>query len=289
MTIYNFLSPCVIQTIIICCTIIIITTIGVSTYRIYRKQTTSLGGYIYNASILTLLAIVAFSSTFYRNRDVLDFVSLASALISIILAIITILYSFYSNNQSAGQIETLNNAAKSVEKATLSYSESAVNLQENIHKIISAVNRVEEKTDRIIGMTSSSSSITSLGPNNHFTNFNLQDYINKYVGLASPIGVTAMYACIRSRDTNRDWNLDLFSGKSNLFYCIGFLISTTSAGFITLTIDFDSGKVSVSDYEEGIKSPITSRINSPSFRSNSDLNDLRDKIDDYFDKTSESQ
>ena len=33
----------------------------------------------------------------------------------------------------------------------------------------------------------------------------------------------------------------------------GFLISTTSAGFITLTIDFSNGNVSVSNYVEIIK------------------------------------
>lgn len=42
--------------------------------------------------------------------NALDFVSLASALISIILAVITIIYSFYSNSQSASQVETLNKA-----------------------------------------------------------------------------------------------------------------------------------------------------------------------------------
>lgn len=107
MTINNILTPCIIQTIIICCTIIIIAAIGVSAYRVYQKQSRSWGSYIYYASILTLLGIVAFSNAFYGNRNVLDFVSLASALISIILAVVTILYSFYSNSQSAGQIETL--------------------------------------------------------------------------------------------------------------------------------------------------------------------------------------
>lgn len=75
----------------------------------------------------------------------MDFVSLASALISIILAIITIIYSFYSNSQSASQVETLNKAAESVKRATTSYAESAESLQDNISKIITAVNRVEEK------------------------------------------------------------------------------------------------------------------------------------------------
>lgn len=272
----NLLTPCIIQTIIICCTIIIIAAIGVSAYRVSQKQPRSWGSYIYYASILTLLGIVAFSNAFYGNRNVLDFVSLASALISIILAVVTILYSFYSNSQSTGQVETLNNAAKSVEKATLSYSESAESLQENISKIIAAVNRVEEKTDRIIDMTLGSVS----GANNHLTNFDLEAYIKGYIDLASPVGIVAMYACIKSRDTNKDWNLNLFVSENNQFYCSGFLISTTSAGFITLTINFSNGNVSVSSYLEKVKEYIFSKISTSAFAD--DLQNVKNNIDRYF-------
>ena len=72
----TFLTPCIIQTIIICSTIIIVAAIVVSAYRIYQKQQRSWGSYIYYASILTLLGIAIFSNAFYGNRNVLDFVSL---------------------------------------------------------------------------------------------------------------------------------------------------------------------------------------------------------------------
>lgn len=280
MIVNNLLTPCIIQTIIICCTIIIIAAIGVSAYRVSQKQPRSWGSYIYYASILALLGIVIFSNAFYGNRNVLDFVSLASALISIILAVVTILYSFYSNSQSAGQIETLKKAANSVEEATLSYSESAESLQENIRKIIDAVNRVEKKTDQIMGMQSGSISVTGEGTNNHLINFDLNAYIKGYIELASPVGIVAMYACIKSKDKNKDWNLDLFVSENNQFYCSGFLISTTSAGFITLTIDFSNGNVSVSDYVGIIKGYIYSKISTSVFAD--DLQNIKNNIDRYF-------
>lgn len=280
MIMNNLLTPCIIQTIIICCTIIIIAAIGVSAYRVSQKQPRSWGSYIYYASILTLLGIVVFSNSFYGNRNVLDFVSLASALISIILAVVTILYSFYSNSQSAGQVETLKKAANSVKEATLSYSESAESLQENIRKIIDAVNRVEKKTDQIMGMQSGSISVTGEGTNNHLINFDLNAYIKGYIELASPVGIVAMYACIKSKDKNKDWNLDLFVNENNQFYCSGFLISTTSAGFITLTIDFSNGNVSVSDYVGIIKGYIYSKISTSVFAD--DLQNIKNNIDRYF-------
>lgn len=92
----QLLTPCIVQTIIICCTIIIIALVILSGYRIHKQQAFSSEGYIFISGILTVLAIAIFSYAFYSNRTVLDFISLASALISIILAIVTIIYSFIS-------------------------------------------------------------------------------------------------------------------------------------------------------------------------------------------------
>lgn len=250
----TILTPSILQTIIICCTIIVITIITVSAYRIKKGQQRSWGAYIYYASILSIFTISIFSYCFYGNRSVLDFVSLASALISIILAVITIIYSFYSNSQSANQVETLNKAAESVKRATTSYAESAKSLQENISKIIITVNRVEEKTDRLLDMTSISGTGANFGTNNHLVDFDLDDYIKGYVNLSSPIGIMAMYACIKAKDTKGEWNLNiLFPNEYNRIYCGGFLISTTSAGFITVNVNFSNGNVIVANYLQNVK------------------------------------
>lgn len=283
----NLLTPYIIQTIIICCTIIIITAIGVSAYRVHQKQPRSWGSYIYYASILTLLGIVAFSNAFYENRNVLDFVSLASALISIILAVITILYSFYSNSQSTDQIEALKKAANSVKEATLSYSESAESLQENIRKIIDAVNRVDKKTDQIMGMKFGS--IPSPHSNNNFEylngdfkNFDLEAYIKTYINTTSPLSIISMYACIKSKDSNKTWNLNLFTNEFYQNYCSGFLISATSAGFITLAIDFNHKSVKVLGYLPKIKEYVLSWINETDLSKLEDLQDVKNNIDRYF-------
>lgn len=279
----TILTPCILQTIIICCTIIIITIIAVSAYRIKKGQQRSWGAYIYYASILSIFTISIFGACFYGNRNVLDFVSLASALISIILAIITIIYSFYSNSQSASQVETLNKAAESVKRATTSYAESAESLQDNISKIITAVNRVEEKTDRLLDMTSISGAGASSGTNNHLVDFDLDAYIKGYVNLASPIGIMAMYACIKAKDTKREWNLNIFPNEYNRIYCGGFLISTTSAGFITVDVNFSNGNVIVANYLQNVKKYILEWLESFDFTKIEGLQSLKDSIDSYFD------
>lgn len=279
----TILTPCIVQTMIICCTIIIITAIAVSAYRISKGQQRSWGSYIYYASILSVIAISTFSYSFYGNRNVLDFVSLASALISIILAVITIIYSFYSNSQSASQVETLNKAAESVKNATTSYAESADSLQENISKIITAVNRVEEKTDRLLNITSFSGVRASSETNNHLVNFDLDAYIKGYVTASSPIGKMAMYACIKAKDCGRKWDLRTLSNEYDRVYCEGFLISTTSAGLITLDINFNNRDVNVNDYVPNVKTHIGEWIDTFDFTKIEGLQVLKNNIDNYFD------
>lgn len=280
----TILTPCILQTIIICCTIIIIAIIAVSAYRIKRGQQRNWGAYIYYASILSIFAITIFSYCFYGDRNVLDFVSLASALISIILAVITIIYSFYSNSQSANQVETLNNAAESVQVATASYADSAKILQENILKIIMAVNRVEEKTDQLLNnLPSTSAAEASSGTNNNFENFDLNAYIQGYVNLASPIGKMAMYACIKAKDANKGWSLKIFPDKFNRAYCGGFLVSTTSAGFLTVDVNFNNWKVQVFEYIPKVKEHINEWLSTSDLTKFEGLQSLKDSIDDFFD------
>ena len=54
----ELLTPCIVQTIIICCTIIIIALVILSGYRIKQQLKQSWHGYVFIASILTILAII---------------------------------------------------------------------------------------------------------------------------------------------------------------------------------------------------------------------------------------
>lgn len=276
----TFLTPCILQSITICCTIILAMTIVASAYRVHKGEQRSLGAYIYHASILCVLSVSIFSYFLKENRNVLDFVSLASSLISIILAIITIIYSFYSNSQSSSQIDALNKAAESVKQATASYSDSANNLQENISKIIIAVNRVEEKTNKLLestGFQNLAKKTEKLS-----SQMDIKAYIKGYINSASPLGIIAMYACIKSSDNEKDWYLNSFFDTSNQLYCGGFLISTSSTGIISLNINFDDGRVHITDYAPPVKELILNSIqNNPNVQSKQ-LKEIKEHIDKYF-------
>ena len=271
----EILTPNILQTIIICCTIIILGLIGVSSCRVYANNKRTWGSYIFSASILLILAIAIFSFCFCGNRNVLDFISLASALISIILAVVTIIYSYFINSRSSGQIDQLNEAAKSVSNATLSYSNSAESLQENIQKIINAVNRVEEKTDRILNANVA----ISTNKNNGLVDFDLEKYMEGFINTASILGILLLYACVMSKDKDKPFDLNEL-GEDNAVYCFGFFIATVSTGLINGNIDFDNKKITIDDYIPNFKDVIINWINKN--KDKSSVEDIQAKIDNYF-------
>ena len=263
---------------IICLTLIALAGCVLSYFRITKKQPANKTSYIFWGSVVACISVLIYSHCYCGNDKVLDFFSLASAIISIILAIITIVYSFYTNSRSNGQTEILNRAAKDVQEASQSYSESAESLEVNISKIISAINRVEAKTDRIlIHSLSEGADITN---EINSQNFDIRKYIKTFIEISSPLGILAMYACILSYDKSTPFHISLLSDADNTMYSAGFLVATAATGIVNSTIDFSTGMVTVVDYVDVAKEDIVEWLNAHTLEK--PLQELRSKIEVYF-------
>ena len=238
--------------------------------------------YIFWGSITISVAVLIYSHCYCGNERVLDFFSLASAIISIILAIITIVYSFYTNSRSNGQIELLNNAARDVQKASISYSESAETLEINISKIINAINRVEAKTDKILiqSLSESSSKSNVIDTEDKHDKFDVRNYVKTFIAISSPLGILSMYACVLSHDKSMPFHLSLVSDSDGVMYCAGFLVATTGTGIVNSSIDFNTGMVTVNDYVNVVKGDILEWLEKNPLQK--PLDELKNRIDNYF-------
>lgn len=266
----QILTPCIIQTIIICCTIIILTSIGVSAYRINKKVEQSWGNYVFIASVVLVLGIAIFSYVFYGNRNVLDFISLASALISIILAIVTIVYSFYSNSRSSGQIDILNKAAQDVQNATRSYSKSAESLQENIRQILGTLSEVKDLSKRTnyaivagLGLKGVDSAIDG-SKTGHEANDTIDELVTNFVNAGSYIGNLGLLACIYSHKDKKPLNLLEFGSiaeySDNFLnnYICGYIIASSALGVVQAQVDNEL--IRITDVYENLQIKIESMI-----------------------------
>lgn len=285
----ELLTPCIVQTIIICCTIIIIALVILSGYRIKQQLKQSWHGYVFIASILTILAIIIFSYVFYGNRKVLDFISLASALISIILAIVTIIYSFYTNGSSIGQAEKLQEAAEKVQNATISYSNSAESLQKNIHQILQTLLEVREyaeSTNNAVNghnsnSISSDKSVISAIEGAKKSNTDIDKFTKDYINAGSFIGNLGLLACVYAQTKGQKFNLSSFNfTSSDVFmpgYICGYIIASSALGLVNATINNDEIHVTMvmENLQEKLEHMINEYINR---RENAEIKDANMKI-----------
>lgn len=290
----EILTPCILQSIIICCTLIILSVVGVSAYRIHKveerkkelkikhtKDGYVLGSYIFLGSIVVLVAVLIFSYSFYARKEVLDFMSLASALVSIILAVITIIYSFVINSQTAGQIDKLNVAAnslqlaaKKVEDATSSYKESADSLQENIMKIITRLDGISAK----VGAGSDYENKVRMDVQAQIADAIYKDFCNN----ASFAGCMLAYACCKIQATKKTFKIDGVFSSDAVMYHVGFAIALNSIGMTTIVIDFNTNTIKHATIPALLESGIDARIAKELEQKNEYIIEHKQKIDEYF-------
>lgn len=278
----QLLTPCIVQTIIICCTIIIIALVVLSGYRIKKQLKQSWHGYVFIASILTILAIIIFSYVFYGNRDVLNFISLASALISIILAIITIIYSFIINSESSGQLQNLfttsnklQEAATNVERASTQYEVTAESLHNNIDRILKKLDGIEAKVglDRDYESNIRTEAQAQLAEN----------IIADFVRQSSPAGILVFYACYMQIEKRKELNIKAVFDEDKAMYYAGFIIAANSVGISQITIDLDTLTIkNVAGLYPQMNELITNRITTEIGNNNAFVIETKAKIDKYF-------
>lgn len=278
----QLLTPCIVQTIIICCTIIIIALVILSGYRIKQQLKQSWHGYVFIASILTILAIIIFSYVFYGNRKVLDFISLASALISIILAIITIIYSFIINNKSTEQIQSLfttsnklQEAATNVKRASTQYEVTAESLHNNIDRILKKLDGIEAK----VGLDSDYENNIRNAAQVQLAENIIADFVRQ----SPPAGILIFYACYMQIEKKKELDIKSVFDEDKAMYYAGFIIASNSVGLSQIAIDFDTMTIkNVAGLSAQMNDLITNRITTEIGNNNAFVIETKAKIDKYF-------
>lgn len=278
----ELLTPCIVQTVIICCTIIIIALVILSGYRIKQQLKQSWHGYVFIASILTILAIIIFSYVFYGNRDVLNFISLASALISIILAIITIIYSFIINNKSTEQIQSLfttsnklQEAATNVERASTQYEVTAESLHNNIDRILKKLDGIEAK----VGLDSDYENNIRNAAQVQLAENIIADFVRQ----SPPAGILIFYACYMQIEKKKELDIKSVFDEDKAMYYAGFIIASNSVGLSQIAIDFDTMTIkNVAGLSAQMNDLITNRITTEIGDNNAFVIETKAKIDKYF-------
>ena len=298
----KFITPCIIQTLIIaiCITVIIITYLrrqqvkpdsckvcidgnGEKRRKLHLIYMSSIASGI----IILLYTYITVNSTDYNNIN--SYFTFASTIVSIVLAIVTIVYSISTSEattNSIGSIEkttdTVNKAAQDVRDASLSYSKSAASLDKHIDDIIDAIKRIEHHT--------ATTAATLLNANKINDEKDLDaeklifgDFIERYLTRGSVNGGAALYACFKSYKKHNIFHLDILSDdKEQQKYLVGYIISSAAIGLINVNIDRDYN-IEVISVLPGFEEKILAWIKEPKYgdlQANLDLDIV--KINNYF-------
>ena len=238
---------------------------------------------VFIGTFMILLGVCVFSLKFSYCSRLLDFMSLASAIVSIILAVLTIVYSYYTTGASVRNIENvqdsakeLNGTAQKLGKLSNEIDKDAKSLSHNIERILERLNHIETHTKQITDYIDSSA-IDYTDTENIKTNFD--DFLTS----CPRVAIMFLYACGKVQ-SNQDIEVDqLFDGPApfNMMYFTGLVAPFKMLGLIELQILPDKFIVRVERVNENLSKAVVQKVDKMS-KTDSFIKEMKEKIDSSY-------
>lgn len=301
MNLNYILTPCILQTIIICMSLLLALLCITSLIKNLKGTKDNCGNcpskmylsYKFIVGILIFLLIILFSHKFYSDDNIFNFLSFASAIISIILAVLTMIYTFLTQgttSSAANKIEKasaeITKAVISVQEATQAYEDSARSLQQNIGSITASLSNVEEQTKRILlEQMENNQKESSSG-----RSFNITDKdLHSFVESASQMGTIALYAASLANEFKKDFKLNIIADLDQAWYAVGFIISTSCFNLLEAELNYrdDNLYMSVSEFSKKLKEEVKSKVEKKTNNNEDFYSSNKKVIDTYFEKISD--
>ena len=202
------------------------------------------------------------------NNNIFDYLSFGSTITSLVLSVLAIFVTVQSSSDLYKQFTRIDNATETITTISkqldgtldkITDVEKKLTLTSNTitNQIDSIISRVDEKlkermqeTEHKLSEQINSLNIATVSGKEQNSEEAL-DFVSKlktyYLNSISATGALAIYACILSKDYNKEFILpDLLKG--NELYAYGFLVSTISSGLLNAKIE-ENYKISCSGSE----------------------------------------
>lgn len=202
------------------------------------------------------------------NNNIFDYLSFGSTITSLVLSVLAIFVTVQSSSDLYLQFTRIDNATETITTISkqldgtldkITDVEKKLTLTSNTitNQIDSIISRVDEKlkermqeTEHKLSEQINSLNISTVSGKEQNSEEAL-DFVSKlktyYLNSISATGALAIYACILSKDYNKEFILpDLLKG--NELYAYGFLVSTISSGLLNAKIE-ENYKISCSGSE----------------------------------------
>ncbi|PHA78091.1 hypothetical protein [Bacillus toyonensis] len=181
--------------------------------------------FYYIVGFLIILLVFVATGRLADNTDVVDYVGFAGTIVSILLAVIAIIYSFYQSSTYESAISKLDNSANKIQEVTTKLSnvseiesmmkefkEEVIFFKESIEEVKNSVGRVDvEISSMKQSFESGFQSISNTGENTKIVY--QKDYLEKFVGNSSKISLFLLLLIRNHSKANKPFELKEWTKK----------------------------------------------------------------------------
>ena len=187
--------------------------------------------------ILILITIIICLSAVKMgdNEKMFNYISFAATISSILLAVIAIIYSFYSNSSMSQSLGSLDSISKDVAKNTLEMTSATEDLRKKIEEIPFYLKPIEDKAD----LTNSRLEQLSKSPQISSSKIMDKELKLSYINNASFLGLKALYCTLLSFQKTKPFkfsNITTLSTNNSEMYMYAYFIATSTLELIRYTI-----------------------------------------------------
>ena len=167
----------------------------------------------YIIAILVAIIIFLIVNNFGNNIELVGYVSFAATIASIFLAVISIIYAFYSNSQLSQTLGKLDNSSQSLEKTSLSLDSSSQKvsniseqLSSEIQKLTETINSIPKSIESMGEKVDKMSLFFQKTPNptKNYGKENVSEKIKLMNNLVYG-GLLALYIAFLSQKQKKEW------------------------------------------------------------------------------------
>jgi hypothetical protein len=194
----------------------------------------------YIIGILVGVLILVSAIKFGGNEKLVEYVLFALAVTSLILTLVTIIYSFISSASLSNSLGSLMNLSSNVEKSSKTIEQASNELSEKISIIPTQIESVAKKVEMLGGelkelyVRSKAEEKGKIKPEMLSDNI-----ISNFVSTSSTYGLLILYAFSLSKEKDRPFNLDDLckTAQMSIDYVFAYAVAVASFDVIDYTDD----------------------------------------------------
>jgi hypothetical protein len=221
-----------------------------------------------------------------------QYFSFALTLSSLLLALLAIVYSFYSSSISSQNVATFTNLSQTVQQSAISIENAANQINDQMATLPTHFKEVQSKVEetQVLFKELYGSQSPSSKTSQHKSSVPTEEQINEFLSKSSFSGLILLYACHLGTKGNKEIHFDLVQFTSKVLitsssYAFGFLVACSALNLFSgnINTEKDAHIKQMSSYlADKVKLSITGTIEKQNSESKSIWLSILTSTEAYF-------